>query len=101
MIESSEVRRISRVRERVVVIREPTAAAECSFHIRQQHFPHAHGGFEFSGLYAVVNDVAPAFASERIRYSVYQSVARLTSLLEILETDAAWCHTQLGVRLSY
>ena len=86
MIESSEVGCISRVRERIIVIRQPPSALEGFFHVRKQRFPHAHGGFEFSGFHAVINHVASPLASERIRYSVYQRVARLLSLLERLET---------------
>src|SRR5262249_16445752 len=62
------------------------AAAQCFFHVRKQRFPHAYGGFEFSRVDAVINDVASPLASDRIWYSVYQTVARLVSLLEILET---------------
>src|SRR5581483_1494617 len=53
---------------------------------RKQRFPHAHGGFKFFGLHAVINHVAAPLASERIGYSIDQRVARLLSLLEILET---------------
>src|SRR5215470_6005860 len=88
MIEASEVRRISSVGERIVVIRQPVAAAEYFFHVRKQSFPHAYGGFEFLGLDAVINNVASPLASERIWYSVYQGVARLPSLLEILKTKS-------------
>src|SRR5439155_23444173 len=83
---SSDVRCISPLRKVIVVIHDPTAAAEYFFHIGKQRFPQPYGGFEFSRLYAVINDVASPLASYRIWYSVYQSVARLLSLLGIQET---------------